>query len=390
MKTIIDAMKQALTALSDLPLSALAYDKINQHMAVCHDLKAAIAHEEAQPKSFAKLYADNAAGIETERRAMGEEAQTVEPVALVKWNVGGLVVHIVGDVKEGDQLFTRTAPPPSVEQSPSDLLQLARKCGAGTSPDGKSAFFKLGQLEAFVDCVRGRHTDATPPSGEREALIKRLRNGSNWLIQGYGNFKDCVSRYDRAPFEAADMLAADAKQVIVPEWLFESTKALALHMARKFYPEVPQFEALDDLAGVISQIDNMTTGLKREAQQVAVPNRRNTKGLRDIDRAFGAGWNACRAAMLAAAPQPPQAERVPMTDEQIEAAWNALQKQKADDAAKFLMDKAVSDCGCCDGGVLFVDSNGYSSFMRCKKCGHVPLYLGGIDVHIIKKGKVKP
>ena len=52
-----------------------------------------------------------------------------------------------------------------------------------------------------------------PPSAEREALIKRLRNGSNWLIQGYGDFKDCVSRYDRSPFEAADMLAADAHPI---------------------------------------------------------------------------------------------------------------------------------------------------------------------------------
>jgi len=47
----------------------------------------------------------------------------------------------------------------------------------------------------------------------RTELIARLRNGSNWLIQGYGDYKDCVSKYDRSPFEAADMLEADGEQV---------------------------------------------------------------------------------------------------------------------------------------------------------------------------------
>lgn len=38
---------------------------------------------------------------------------------------------------------------------------------------------------------------------------------------------------------------------------------LARSLARKHYPEAPQFEPLPDLVGVISQIDNMTTGLVR-------------------------------------------------------------------------------------------------------------------------------
>jgi hypothetical protein len=44
----------------------------------------------------------------------------------------------------------------------------------------------------------------------RTELIARLRNGSNWLIQGYGDYKDCVSKHDRSPFDSADMLGADA------------------------------------------------------------------------------------------------------------------------------------------------------------------------------------
>lgn len=47
---------------------------------------------------------------------------------------------------------------------------------------------------------------------------------------------------------------------------------LAISMARKLYPEVQQFEPLPDLLGVITQIDNMVTGLqrKRTAEQNAI------------------------------------------------------------------------------------------------------------------------
>ena len=55
-------------------------------------------------------------------------------------------------------------------------------------------------------------------------------------------------------------------------WLLETTQALAKALAREFYPEVTQWECLDDLAGVISQIDNMTTGLMRKPVQ---PDERN-------------------------------------------------------------------------------------------------------------------
>jgi hypothetical protein len=50
-------------------------------------------------------------------------------------------------------------------------------------------------------------------------------------------------------------------------WLLETTQALAKTLAREFYPEVPQWTCLNDLAGVISQIDNMTTGLMRKSDQ---------------------------------------------------------------------------------------------------------------------------
>lgn len=52
-----------------------------------------------------------------------------------------------------------------------------------------------------------------------------------------------------------------------PWWLLESTQEVAKAMAKEFYPEVTQWKVLDDLAGVISQIDNMTTGLIRKPKQ---------------------------------------------------------------------------------------------------------------------------
>jgi len=39
---------------------------------------------------------------------------------------------------------------------------------------------------------------------------------------------------------------------------------LAMSLARKHYPEVPQFKPLSgDMFGLLSQIDNMTTGMVR-------------------------------------------------------------------------------------------------------------------------------
>lgn len=43
---------------------------------------------------------------------------------------------------------------------------------------------------------------------------------------------------------------------------------LAESLAKKHYPEATRFKALPDLVGVISQIDNMTTGLVRAAPSV--------------------------------------------------------------------------------------------------------------------------
>lgn len=56
----------------------------------------------------------------------------------------------------------------------------------------------------------------------------------------------------------------DSKLHTVPAWLLPSAQDLVRSLARKHFPEVPNFEALDDLAGVLSQLDNMTTALTRK------------------------------------------------------------------------------------------------------------------------------
>ena len=45
-------------------------------------------------------------------------------------------------------------------------------------------------------------------------------------------------------------------------WVFESAKSIAVSMAKE-WPEVTHWKPLDDLAGVLSQISNMTAGMKR-------------------------------------------------------------------------------------------------------------------------------
>ena len=62
----------------------------------------------------------------------------------------------------------------------------------------------------------------------------------------------------------AALSAAPAPQA-QPDWLLKTTQDLANSIRRRCFPEVPQFQVLDDLAGVISQIDNMTCGMERKS-----------------------------------------------------------------------------------------------------------------------------
>lgn len=58
------------------------------------------------------------------------------------------------------------------------------------------------------ELCRLEFTPLPPQSPDQGAveLIKRLRDTPNWLKTDFGNWKDSVSRHDRAPFEAADYI----------------------------------------------------------------------------------------------------------------------------------------------------------------------------------------
>ncbi|MCF8156697.1 MAG: hypothetical protein K9K35_11880 [Rhodoferax sp.] len=64
-------------------------------------------------------------------------------------------------------------------------------------------------------------------------------------------------------------LEAELKKLEAPAWLLKSTQDLCLSLAKRVYPEVTGFQVLDDLAGVISQIDNITCGMERKRDQAA-------------------------------------------------------------------------------------------------------------------------
>jgi hypothetical protein len=75
-----------------------------------------------------------------------EQMMQGEPVAVVKWQIDGLVVHIVGDVKEGDMLYT--APQTASEWQP---IESAPKDGTRVLLRGYGATFVAG-FEKVIGC----------------------------------------------------------------------------------------------------------------------------------------------------------------------------------------------------------------------------------------------
>lgn len=82
------------------------------------------------------------------------------------------------------------------------------------------------------------------------------------------HYAKCESGAENLRDWVAERMNTKSEQQVQPDWLLSSTQELAKHIARRCYPEVPQFEVLSDLAGVISQIDNMITGMERKAPPV--------------------------------------------------------------------------------------------------------------------------
>lgn len=85
--------------------------------------------------------------------------------------------------------------------------------------------------------------------------------------QGYGYERGFLDGAQHQMKSSVDKAVNAMSQTEHEPWLLESTQTLAKTLAREFYPEVTQWECLNDLAGVISQIDNMTTGLMRKPKR---------------------------------------------------------------------------------------------------------------------------
>ena len=61
----------------------------------------------------------------------------------------------------------------------------------------------------------------------------------------------------------------------VPLWTLKSARDLAIYLNRNMYPDNTEFVALDDMAGVVSQLDNMITGIV--ARAILVEQKEKTK-----------------------------------------------------------------------------------------------------------------
>src|SRR5687767_13654609 len=55
--------------------------------------------------------------------------------------------------------------------------------------------------------------------------------------------------------------------------------SLAVSLAARHYPDRPPFEPLPDLLGLLTQIDNMTTGLERKRGETGTPDENISKNL---------------------------------------------------------------------------------------------------------------
>ncbi|MBO9679515.1 MAG: hypothetical protein J7556_14835 [Acidovorax sp.] len=106
---------------------------------------------------------------------------------------------------------------------------------------------------------------------------------------------------------------------------------------------------------------NACTRFARQSQELGGCYRTVT-----VQRAWEL-WQAARCA-----PQP--VAREPLTDEQIESAWNELLKRRATDALKNFDARIGMSCRKCGHGTYQADSNGYNSFHRCDRCQHVPIW----------------
>lgn len=126
---------------------------------------------------------------------------------------------------------------------------------------------------------------------ELKELIAEARDVAKWFR---GERSVVVNVHD-ARFETlldrlADALSAqqpgrEQLEKIAKGIALREAQSLALHLAKRCYPEVPDFKVLDSIVGVLSQIDNMTTGLVRAppAPQPSADTEQTTPAVAEAD-----------------------------------------------------------------------------------------------------------
>lgn len=79
-------------------------------------------------------------------------------------------------------------------------------------------------------------------------LVKRLRNTPNWMREEYAHYKDGLKVFDRAPFEAAYALEAQAARIAALEAAVTQCRTLSA-MLKPQADRIAELEAaLKDMA----------------------------------------------------------------------------------------------------------------------------------------------
>ena len=75
-------------------------------------------------------------------------------------------------------------------------------------------------------------------------LVKRLRNTPNWMREEYAHYKDGLKVFDRAPFEAAYALEAQAARIAELEAALDDalTYVWRAHGWSKLKPETQAYK----------------------------------------------------------------------------------------------------------------------------------------------------
>jgi hypothetical protein len=123
-------------------------------------------------------------------------------------------------------------------------------------------------------------------------LVKRLRNTPNWMREEYGHYKDGLKVYDRAPFEAADALDAQAAEITRLRALVAETGALAARRAAMLEASEERERAIelrfwqivdrDGLTGISSDMWAALDQLVKDRAEIATARREGMEGFGDL------------------------------------------------------------------------------------------------------------